>query len=103
MEVFDSTISENILMSNRLFEHLPKLLRRIESTNPHTRALGYLVAGALLKKISGEHQIDTAKTILDVMNLAQIQGIEYLLPKNDQFAEVCPPLYEQIIVCLYYL
>lgn len=76
-------------MSNRLSEHLPKILGGIKSTNPHTRALGYLVAGALLNKLSGEYQLDTARKLLDVMDLGEICQIEDLLPENDHFLEVC--------------
>ena len=76
-------------MSNRLSEHLPKLLRDITSTNPHTRALGYLITGALLNKLSGDCQVDTARKILSVINLGEFRQIEDLLPENDHFLEVC--------------
>jgi U3 small nucleolar RNA-associated protein 10 len=86
--VVDQACTENILVSNRLFELLPILVSKIESTNPHARALGYLIAKSLLAKLSGQHRVDVAKKILDVMKLEEISGIEDLPAEHDQFLEV---------------
>lgn len=78
----------NILISNRLFELLPALISKIESTNPHTRALGYLIAKALLGMLSGQDQTDVARRVLEVTQLEEISGIEDLPAEHDQFVEV---------------
>lgn len=80
---------ENILKSNRLFELLPIFLSRLESVDPHTRALGYFVANALLSKLSGEHQVDVASRVLEVVKLEEISGVEDLSAERDPALEVC--------------
>lgn len=75
-------------MSNQLLELFSVLLSRIESTNPHTRALGYLVAKALLNKLSGEHQVKFARKVLEKMKLEEVGGIEDLPVEHDQFVDV---------------
>lgn len=81
--------SENILVSNNLFDHLSVLLPTLQSPDPHTRALGYLVTRTLLSKLSGEHQVNAARKVLETMKLEEIGGIEDLPADHDQFLSVC--------------
>jgi len=89
-------LTENILWSNQ--ELLPILLSYIESTNHHTRALGYLVAKALLDKLSGQHQVDVARELLDGMKFQEINEIDDLPAEPDQFVEVGPYSLRLILV-----
>ncbi|KAJ3564821.1 hypothetical protein NP233_g8044 [Leucocoprinus birnbaumii] len=91
-------IAQNILMSNQLFELLPILLSYVGSTDPYTRALGYLVAKALLSKLSGQHQVDLARKVLDIMKVEVIGGIEDLPAEHDQFVETLKDMPEKHVV-----
>lgn len=79
-----------MLVSNHLFDHLSVLLSTLQSTDPHARALGYIVTRALLSKLSGEHQVNAARKVLETMKLEEIGGIEDLPADHDKFLEVCP-------------
>lgn len=89
-------LTENILWSNQ--ELLPILLSYIESTNYYTRALGYLVAKALLDKLSGQRQVDVARKLLDGMKLQEISGIDDLPAEPGQFIEVSPISLQLVLV-----
>ncbi|KXN83997.1 U3 small nucleolar RNA-associated protein 10 [Leucoagaricus sp. SymC.cos] len=91
-------IAQNILMSNHLYELLPVLSSKLESSNPHTRALGYLITKELLGKLSGRHQVDVARRILDVMKLEEISGIDDLPADHDQFLETLQELPQKNVI-----
>ncbi|KAF9807205.1 hypothetical protein IEO21_08320 [Rhodonia placenta] len=68
-------MADNILASNyydRLFENI---LAKLHDSSPYARALGYLVARALLSRLSGEHQINAAHRVLQAMKLNTLEGM----------------------------
>jgi len=77
--------TENILISNDYPAHLDALLGKLGDSNAHGRVLGYLVTRALLDRLSGENQTDTAHRILQAMELEQLTG---LLNSPDDFNDV---------------
>ncbi|TFK37695.1 hypothetical protein BDQ12DRAFT_685121 [Crucibulum laeve] len=74
--VLSTRIAQNIIISNDYKTHFSTLVSKLKSTNPHSRALGYLIARSLLSQLSGEHQINTAHQVLKAMDLDSISGIE---------------------------
>lgn len=79
---------ENILISNNYTDHLKFLLAALQDANPHARALGYLIARSLLGRLSGEHQIDAAHEVLQVMHLEELSGAEDFLQRSDNVDDV---------------
>ncbi|KAG6857013.1 hypothetical protein H0H87_010685 [Tephrocybe sp. NHM501043] len=66
----------NILKSNSYSPHLDALITKLKDENPHTRVLGYLIARALLTQLSGEHQVEAAHRVLDVVDVAELGVME---------------------------
>jgi len=75
------------MMSNNYRAHLDGLLAKLEDENAHSRIFGYLVTRALLGRLSGEHQIDAAGRVLQVMGLEQLAGIEGFLHGADNLSD----------------
>ncbi|KAG6822289.1 hypothetical protein H0H92_014415, partial [Tricholoma furcatifolium] len=73
---FSSLIARNILKSNNYAAHLETLITKLKDENSHTKALGYLIAYALLSQLSGEHQIEAGHKVLDVIDVAELDGME---------------------------
>ena len=97
------TPSENILMSNSYAAHFDALIAKLRDINAYSRNLGYLVTGALLGQLSGEHQLEAAHRVLDVIGIEQLAGIEDLPSRSDGLFEVrciyswtCALIYSEI-------
>ncbi|KAK1226193.1 snoRNA-binding rRNA-processing protein utp10 [Marasmius sp. AFHP31] len=69
-------LAENILSSNSYSEHLDTLINKLSDENPHSRVFGFLVARALIGRLSGEHQVVAAQRILTSFDKGQIALIE---------------------------
>ncbi|EKM74924.1 hypothetical protein AGABI1DRAFT_123475 [Agaricus bisporus var. burnettii JB137-S8] len=91
-------IAQNVLVSNHLFDHLSVLLSTLQSTDPHARALGYLVTRALLSKLSGEHQVNAAAKVLETMKLEEIGGIEDLPADHDKFLDMLQEISDKNVI-----
>ncbi|KAG6909155.1 hypothetical protein DXG01_001782 [Tephrocybe rancida] len=73
---FSTHIARNILKSNNYSTHLETLIAKLKDDNSHTRVLGYLIARALLTQLSGEHQVEAGHRVLDVIDVAELEGME---------------------------
>ncbi|KAF9268872.1 hypothetical protein L218DRAFT_536645 [Marasmius fiardii PR-910] len=71
-----ATIAENVLASNEYPDHLETLVSKLTDESSHARVFGYLVARALVIRLSGDHQVAAAKRVLDAVNLDQIADLE---------------------------
>ncbi|KAJ8075131.1 snoRNA-binding rRNA-processing protein utp10 [Marasmius tenuissimus] len=69
-------LAENILSSNSYSEHLDTLINKLSDENPHSRVFGFLVARALIGRLSGEHQVVAAQRILTSFDKGQITLVE---------------------------
>ncbi|KAG6822315.1 hypothetical protein H0H92_014349, partial [Tricholoma furcatifolium] len=68
--------SINVAFSSLIAPHLETLITKLKDENSHTKALGYLIAYALLSQLSGEHQIEAGHKVLDVIDVAELDGME---------------------------
>jgi U3 small nucleolar RNA-associated protein 10 len=80
--------SGNILASNDYNVHFSSFLLRLQAKDARTRVLAYLVMHALIKQLSGEHQIEAARNILDVIGSAGIYSFDNLSADSDNVLEV---------------
>ncbi|KAF8966928.1 armadillo-type protein [Flammula alnicola] len=69
-------IAENIMSSDRFSAHLDSVISKLQDCHPYVKLMGYLIALALIKKLSGGHQIEIAHKILGVMAIDQLSGID---------------------------
>ncbi|KAF8154101.1 hypothetical protein B0H34DRAFT_800000 [Crassisporium funariophilum] len=72
-------IADNILSSNDFSAHFDTLIAKFRDPNPHITSMAYLIALALVKKLSGEHQIVAARRIMIEMHLEELSGVDDLL------------------------
>ncbi|RDB23790.1 U3 small nucleolar RNA-associated protein 10 [Hypsizygus marmoreus] len=75
---FSSQIARNILKSNNYTAHLNMLISKLRDTNPHVKVLSYLIVRSLLRQLSGEHQVDAAQRVLDLIDVEELAGMEDL-------------------------
>ncbi|TFK83295.1 hypothetical protein K466DRAFT_498737 [Polyporus arcularius HHB13444] len=68
-------MADNILASNYFRADFDALLDKLHDENPHGRALAYLVARALLNRLSGEQRVDAGHRVLRSMNLDTLEGM----------------------------
>ncbi|KAG6888637.1 hypothetical protein C0992_007989 [Termitomyces sp. T32_za158] len=80
---FCSRIARNILKSDHYQNHLEALIAKLKDGNLHTRVLGYLIARALLIQLSGEHQVEAGHRVLDVIDIAELHGMEDFPPDSE--------------------
>ncbi|KAJ3515006.1 hypothetical protein NLJ89_g2035 [Agrocybe chaxingu] len=71
-------IAENILASNRFSDYLKTLLGKLQDCNVHTKLFAYLISLPLTRKASGEHQLEVAQRMLNVMDLKRLSGVSDL-------------------------
>lgn len=64
------------MKSDHFTEHLETLISKLTDSHPHIKLMGYLVATALVKQLSGDRQVDVAHQILATMNLNELSGID---------------------------
>ncbi|KAG7098539.1 hypothetical protein E1B28_000475 [Marasmius oreades] len=69
-------IAENVLASNEYPHHLDEVVNKLTDENSHARVFGYLIARALVTRLSGEHQVAAADRILSAINLEQVAASE---------------------------
>lgn len=69
-------ISGNIIKSVHFSEHFEALLGKLKDSHPHVKLMGYLVALALVKKLSKDRQIDVAHEIIATINLNELSGVD---------------------------
>ena len=60
------------MASNSFQHHFDMILAKLQDSNPYSQVLAYLVARALLSRLSGEHQIDAARRILEAMQIESL-------------------------------
>jgi U3 small nucleolar RNA-associated protein 10 len=85
---FDCVLTENIMVSNNYRAHLDGLLAKLHEENTYSRVFGHLITRAFLGRLSGEHQVDAADRVLQVMGLEQLAGMESFLNGADNLQEV---------------
>ncbi|OCH90866.1 hypothetical protein OBBRIDRAFT_729952 [Obba rivulosa] len=68
-------IADNIVSSNSYEGHMDRLLAKLQHPNLYTRILAYLIARALLGRLSGEHRLDVAHKILRAMKLESLEAM----------------------------
>ncbi|KAH9044915.1 hypothetical protein EDB83DRAFT_2406035 [Lactarius deliciosus] len=68
-----SRMAESIFVSTKHGKLFDSLLLKLSDPDPHTRNLGYLIARALLGKLSGENLVDAAQQVLDVMAISTLE------------------------------
>lgn len=77
------------MKSNHFPVYLEQLLQKLENEDAHIRVLGYLVTNALLAQLSGDHQIDVAIKILDVIKTRKLSSIDNIPLEKLDILEVC--------------
>ncbi|PPQ90282.1 hypothetical protein CVT25_013107 [Psilocybe cyanescens] len=66
----------NIMKSVHFSEHFEALLGKLKDSHSHVKLMGYLVALALVKKLSGDRQIDVAHEIIATIDLNELSGVD---------------------------
>lgn len=69
-------LAENMLSSDAYASHFDVLLGKLGDTNSFSRSFGYLVMRALLGRLSGEHQVNAARRVLEAMELQSLEGMD---------------------------
>ena len=64
-------------------------MSKLTDSNPYISLMSHLIALGLIRKMSGEHQLEVAQKILDTVNLEQLSGID-ALSQEENTHEVCP-------------
>ncbi|KDR78387.1 hypothetical protein GALMADRAFT_245550 [Galerina marginata CBS 339.88] len=68
-------IAVNIINSSRFSVHLDTLLSKLRGAFPHVQLMGYLITLSLVRKLSGERQVEVAQKIMGIMALKELSGI----------------------------
>jgi hypothetical protein len=84
-------------------------MSKLTDSNPHISLMSHLIALGLIRKLSGEHQLEVAHKIIDTMRLEQLSGID-ALPQEENTPEVssaknsfdftltkCPVIYQFMV------
>jgi U3 small nucleolar RNA-associated protein 10 len=53
-------------------------MSKLTDSNPHISLMSHLIALGLIRKLSGEHQLEIAHKIIDTMKLEQLSGFDAL-------------------------
>jgi replication initiation and membrane attachment protein DnaB len=80
-------------------------MSKLTDSNPYVSLMSHLIALGLVRKLSGEHQLEVAHTIIDTLKLEQLSGIDTLSQdlevssaKNRfAFANKCPVIYQFMV------
>jgi U3 small nucleolar RNA-associated protein 10 len=62
-------------------------MSKLTDFNPHISLMSHLIALGLIRKLSGEHQLEVALKIVDTLKLEQLSGID-CLPQEENTSEV---------------
>jgi U3 small nucleolar RNA-associated protein 10 len=81
-------LAGNIMMSNEYKAHFESLVAKLHDDNPHIQILTHLVMHALIKQLSGEHQINAAHKILETVDYEQISAIQSLSEDASELLQV---------------
>ena len=76
------------MASNDYNAHLHSFLPKLQAKDPHTQVLAYLVMHALIKQLSGGHQIEAAHNILDAIDGEGLASFGNLSADSDDVLEV---------------
>ena len=71
----DGRRADNILVSNYFQAHLNLMLQKLQDDNPYGRTFAYLIARALLGRLTGEQRIETGHRVLRAMKLGSLEGV----------------------------
>lgn len=85
------TMAENIVNSDIYAFHLRSLLLLISSSNPHLANFSQMLVNAVVTRLTGEHQVEAALSVLDAMP-RHIEGIDWSkwdLVKDVGFSPPC--------------
>ncbi len=85
---FPKPLAGNIMMSNEYKAHFESLVAKLRDGNPHVQILTHLIMHALIKQLSGEHQIDAAHIILETIGHEQLSRIESLSEDAGELLQV---------------
>ena len=58
-------------------------MSKLTDSNPYISLMSHLIALGLIRKLSGEHQLEVAQKIIDTMNLEQLSGIDASSQEED--------------------
>lgn len=67
-----TTMVDNVLSSNDFSQHVDDLVAKLRHTNGHVRLFACVIARALLRRLTGGHQVDTALKIVQALDLDQL-------------------------------
>ncbi|KAM6493306.1 hypothetical protein JOM56_011440 [Amanita muscaria] len=62
-----SQMARSILMSNDYAVHFETFVTKLQVDDPHAQAFAYLIIHALIQQLSGEHQVNAALKVLEVL------------------------------------
>ncbi|KAH9054895.1 hypothetical protein EDB87DRAFT_1644309 [Lactarius vividus] len=82
-----SRMAETIFVSTEHDKLFDSLLLKLSDPDPHTRNLGYLIARALLGKLSGENLVNAAQRVLDVMAIPTLEDFGGFTKGTDTLQE----------------
>ena len=88
------------MLSEKPSGHIDFVLGVLNDPNPNARALGYLVARALLGKLSGQHQLSVAQSAIQAMAIETLSGMEDFMKGSDNLQSVWHYLHFSIIVLI---
>jgi hypothetical protein len=84
-------------------------MSKLTDSNPYISLMSHLIALGLIRKLSGEHQLEVAHKIIGTMKLEQLSGID-ALPQEENTHEVssaincfdftltkCPVIYQFMV------
>ncbi|KAK2465147.1 hypothetical protein APHAL10511_002839 [Amanita phalloides] len=80
-------IARNVLTSNDYKAHFNSLVAMLRDDNPHIQVLTHLVMHALIKQLSGEHQIVAAHIIMENIDCEQFSSIQNLPEGIDELLQ----------------
>ena len=67
---------------------MKELIAKFGDENTHVRLLAYLIGRALLRRLTGGHQIDAALELVQALNLDQMHKAEESVRGLDDLQEV---------------
>jgi len=80
--------TDNIMLSEKPLDHIDFVLGILKDENHNSRALGYLVARALLGRLSGQHQLSVAQRTIQAMAIETLSGMEDFMQGSDNLQSV---------------
>ncbi|KAH6904492.1 hypothetical protein BKA70DRAFT_1373519 [Coprinopsis sp. MPI-PUGE-AT-0042] len=71
-----SRIAENVMRSNDFSNHLTAFAGKLSDENPWKRSLAFLTLHSLLVQLSGSHQLQAGKVVLDALALDTLPALD---------------------------